>query len=164
MIRLICALTSCIAAGCIGMRWASRLREDTRRLAGWLAYLDRLRLSIAQSQTTLPDALSEASCGDSSADQLCRGLAEALRSEPATSLHDHFQPMRTAAFAEDALIDRLMDALDRGMLESRLLAISQAREVLELMHRDQAARSARDAPMWTRLGWTAGACLFIMML
>ena len=162
--RLIFAIVSCVAAGCIGMRYAARMNADTARLADWLSLLDRLHLAVSRGHLSLPDALEAAADTCAAPDVLLRSLAAELREHPTSTLHELSQRKRTPALQEASVIGRLTASLDRGSLECRLLAIEQAQEAIRLLHELQTARSRRDAPMWTRLGWTAGACLMIMLL
>lgn len=163
-LRLACALICFLTAGTIGMRWSNRLKAETARLAAWLTLLDRLRLTFSQGAHALPDALEAASDAQSDPDALLRTLAGLLRSRPASGLYELYRSVCENDAPENGIIDRLMSALDRGTLEARLLSIDHAQESLRMLHEAQAARTSRDAPMWTRLGWTAGACLMILMM
>lgn len=147
------------------MRYAARAKADTKRLSDWLAMLDRLHLALDRSSVSLPDALTASADADAWPDGLFRSLADALRANPAMSLHDvYIQHKANELHPESAVIDRLTESLGRGSLESRMLAVEHARADIRLMHDAYAARSARDAPMYMRLGWTAGACLLILLM
>lgn len=163
-LRLLFAMTSCLAAGFLGTRWSARMKADTTRLADWLSLLDRLHLVMAEGARSLPDALDAAALHDVQPDLLLRRLAAGLRDDPTAELGTLYRAYQPASAPEHSVIDQLMAELDRGALESRLLAIEQARGVIQLMHTEHADRSARDAPMWTRLGWTAGACILILLM
>lgn len=163
-LRLLFALMSCLAAGFLGTRWSSRMKADTARLADWLSLLDRLHLAMAEGTRSLPDALDAAAAHDVQPDLLLHTLAAGLRNDPTAELSVLYHAHQQNNTAEHSAIGQLMTELGRGSLESRLLAIDQTRNVIQLMHAEHADRSARDAPMWTRLGWTAGACILILLM
>ena len=162
-VRLMLAVSAGVIAGMLGMRGARRLRVEAARLRRWTVLLERLRLVLAQSALPLPDALDEAADGKCEPDMLMHELASGMRRNPLASLQDCFA---AAAYhsAETAVLKPLMAQLDRWTVESRLLAIDHAHGCLLQLAADAQERAGRDAALWARLGWTAGACLTILLI
>lgn len=157
------AVSAGVITGVLGMRGAKRLRGEAARLRRWTVLLERLRLLLAQSALPLPDVLDEASDSDAAPDLLLRELAALMRRNPLASLQECFAAAACHS-AEAPALKPLMAQLDRGTVESRLLAIDHAHGSLAQLAADAQERADRDAALWARLGWTAGACLTILLI
>ena len=57
-----------------------------------------------------------------------------------------------------------MHLLSRGSLESRLLAVENARQEVALMHEKAARKADKDARLYQTLGWIGGLCLLLILM
>lgn len=162
-VKLMLAVSAGVIAGFMGMRSAGRLRSEAARLRRWTALLERLRLIMAQSALPLPDALEEAADGSAEPDMLLRELASGLRCNPMCSLKDCYEAVEHR-LPEAHAVSALTSQLDRGTVESRLLAIDHAHDAVAQLASFAQERCDRDAALWVRLGWTAGVCLTILLI
>ena len=88
-----------------------------------------------------------------------RQLADTLERTPLSSpgaLTDRLCP----AISEKDIISRMMHLLSRGSLESRLLAVENARLEVALMHE----KADKDARLYQTLGWIGGLCLLLILM
>ena len=160
MIRVFLALVSGLICGIVGMRQAGRIRAGQARLKRWEYLLARLCLLLKEQSLSLPEIFLHLSEGAQGPDGDLRRLAEGM-------LHQPLQPLErlyTPDGPEGDILSRLMGQLDRGSMASRLLAATQAREEIALLAHESAHKAAADARMWATLGWSFGACLFLMLL
>ena len=163
MIRTALALLAGLLAGLTGMRYAAGLRRESLRLKRWDTLLSRLSLMMEEQAYTLPEALRRAADQPGEADALLLRVAAALESDRLASLST-LTALVDSALPEAAVITRLLETLGTGTLDMRMHGLSHARE--ELRHlSDAAAESfAKDAKMWSQLGWIGGACLVVLLV
>lgn len=101
--------------------------------------------------------------GNHPPDTLLRQLADTLERAPLSSpgaLTDRLCP----AISEKDIISRMMHLLSRGSLESRLLAVENARQEVALMHEKAARKADKDARLYQTLGWIGGLCLLLILM
>ena len=112
---------------------------------------------------SLPEAFRLCADGNHPPDTLLRQLADALERAPLSSpgaLTDRLCP----AISEKDIISRMMHLLSRGSLESRLLAVENARQEVALMHEKAARKADKDARLYQTLGWIGGLCLLLILM
>ena len=160
MMRTVFALIAGLLCAFLGMRQARRLQSENTRLHRWETILQHLCLLLQESALSLPEALRQCACEASPADALLQRLAESMQHDPLTPLNELYQPEGT----EGPVLSRLMTRLSRGSLESRVQAVQQAAQEINLLAENAREKSSQDARMWRTLGWTLGACLTLMLL
>lgn len=163
MTRSVFAVAAGLLCGLYGLRLSSALREESQVLHRWTEMLARLELLISEETLPLPDVMLHAADGSLPPDRLMRDVAQAITADPLLSLQDAFSARCPAFDGHDVLL-RLFARLGRGSSSSRRLAVQQAHDALALLAAQKSDRAARDAKMYRTLGWTAGACLTIMLL
>lgn len=157
------AIAAGLLVGLAGWRYGSALRAEAKRLERWTEILDRLKLILGERSCSMADALRLAGDGQSSPDVLMHRLADGLQADPLLPLWEHFDRLCDDCAEKDDLL-RMLSHLGRGSLEGRLLAVDQAAQAMQQRQRAASGRSARDAALWHRLGWIAGACLTLMLI
>lgn len=163
MTRLLPALAAGVICGVAGMRQASGLRRQAAALRRWEQMLRQMAFIMQERTLPLPDVMTQAASEAGEPDQRLRRLAEAMRAEPLTpltALYEREQPTGPEA----ALLGRLMERLWHGSLEHRVLALTQAAEEIALLADAFAQKTAKDARMWSQLGWAVGACLTLLLI
>ena len=118
---------------------------------------------MASCAYSLPEAFRLCADGHHPPDTLLRQLADALERAPLSSpgaLTDRLCP----AISEKDIISRMMHLLSRGSLESRLLAVENARQEVALMHEKAARKADKDARLYQTLGWIGGLCLLLILM
>lgn len=158
--RPLLAVFSGLLCALLGMRQARRLRQDSARLHRWEQLLRQLQLILQESTLPLPEAFLQAADTDTPADCTLRHLAEDMQRQPLSPLVELYH----GEGPEAAALTRLFARLDRGSLESRVLAAEQAAQELALLATASQEKTQQDARMWTTLGWTCGACITLMLL
>lgn len=162
-LRILLAVFAGLLGGLWGQRYAGRIRADALRLRRWLVLLERLQLLVKQGTLPLPAVFCEAADSNSVPDRLLQVLAEKMHHDPLCPLLDCYDSLPSEAL-ERATLRPLMAQLDRGSIESRVLAVGQARDAILRLSEAATSRADRDGAMWTRLGWTGGACLTLLLL
>ena len=163
MIRAVLAVTAGLLAGVAGMRQARRLRGDAERLTRWENLLRHLSLILSEGASTLPEAFEQASGEDRAPDKIMRALAQGVRTCPLTPLPDVLKPLNVALPERDALL-RMAERVCRGSLVSRCQAVDQTAAEIALMASSARDKAAKDARMWTTLGFVGGACLTLVLI
>lgn len=163
MIRGVMAVLAGLLAGVAGMRRAHGLRQAAARLRRWDALLAHLALLLNEAAFTLPEALRQAADQPEEPDGWLRALADHMAmdrlAEPEALLVRHPLPE-----PERGVLTRYLPRLTHGSLAARVQATEQAREEIALLARKADEVAAKDAKMWSQLGWIAGACLTILLL
>lgn len=163
MIRAVPAVMAGLLCGLCGLRYATALRGEATRLSRWSALLASLALILSERRLSLPDAMLAAADSNAPADTLLRQVAQAMQTSPMTQPEEAFDHLAISG-AERGLLQRLFCRLGRGTLDSRLLALEQARAELDHLAMQAAQRAEKDARLWQTLGWTGGACLTLLLL
>lgn len=163
MMRTALALMAGLLCMAAGFRQAAALRAADARLRRWTEMARYLALLLSEGTCTLPEAFTLAASGDSEADRLLRTLAQELQRQPLKSLPEIWRALRDES-PEEAPLNRMMQRLGRGSLESRRQAAEQAASELELLSDQAREKSLKDAKMWRTLGALGGACMTIMLL
>lgn len=167
MLRGLLALTAGVGCGLIGVRHAAALVRRERELQSWVDTLRRLSLLLAEQTWTLPQAFEQAGYG--SAASCLRHTAEQLRQTPACSPAHAFQSvdasvLRWATAEEQERLLRMMTGIGRGGVALRRQAVEQAADWFALALARAQNQRKQDARLSLTLGWTAGACLTLMLL
>lgn len=134
MTRLLFPICAALLSTLAGLHLSTHLRQEEQRLARWGEILQHLHLLMASCAYSLPEAFRLCADGHHPPDTLLRQLADALERAPLSSpgaLTDRLCP----AISEKDIISRMMHLLSRGSLESRLLAVENARQEVALMHK-----------------------------
>lgn len=156
-----------IAAGLLcamaGMRAAAALRQEARDLRRWADLLAHLTLIIRQATLPLPAAMLASADAALAPDKYLRATAEHLSAHPLTTPQEAFSAACPVCAGYEAL-QRMFARLGRGDAESMALACHQASAELDLLASHAEKRAATDARLWRTLGWTAGACMTILLL
>ncbi|MBQ8554885.1 MAG: hypothetical protein IJ438_03325 [Clostridia bacterium] len=155
MAGLLCALA--------GLRHASSLQGDAKRMRRWCSLLRHLALILREESVSLPQALCCIADGTLAPDKQLRALAQGMQHQPLTPIADIFAAQCPPCPEQHAL-QRMFTRLGRGTLESRVLAVEQTGEEMALLTQEAAQRADRDARLWQTLGWVGGACLTILLL
>lgn len=163
MTRSFFAVAAGLLCGLYGLRLSSALREEAQMLRRWTELLARLALLIGEETLPLPDVLLHAADGSLRPDRLVQDVAHAITADPLLSLQDAFDERCPVFDGHDVLL-RLFARLGHGSASSRYHAVEQARDALALLASQKSDIAARDAKLYRTLGWTAGACLTIMLL
>ena len=127
MTRLLFPICAALLSTLAGLHLSTHLRQEEQRLARWGEILQHLHLLMASCAYSLPEAFRLCADGNHPPDTLLRQLADALERAPLSSpgaLTDRLCP----AISEKDIISRMMHLLSRGSLESRLLAVENARQ------------------------------------
>ena len=146
-----------------GMRRASALRQDARRLHRWAQLLPHLALIISEQILSLPEALRLCAVEAEEPDRLLHSVAQGLQEDPLTSLEEGLR-RRCPPWSERETLLRLFSRLGHGSAESRIQGVQSACGEIRLMEEAARERAARDAKLWQTLGFTLGACLTLLLL
>lgn len=157
------AILSGIICGAMGVRYAASLRKNAARLKRWDELLACLAQLLSESVYSLPDAFRLAACEKTSCDALMTRLAQEMVLQPLSTPAQVFDGMKCDA-AETDILRRMLERIGHGSLETRCLAVRQAGEEIRLMYQRAKSVSDKDAKMWSSLGWTAGACVTLLLL
>ena len=152
---LLCALS--------GWRIAASLRQEARDLRRWSDLLARLTLIIGQATLPLPEALRAACDMPLAPDKFLQAVAGHMAAHPLATPEEAFCAVCPACPGHDAL-RRMFSRLGRGDAESLSLACQQAGSELSLLASAAEKRASADAKLLHTLGWTAGACLTLLLL
>ena len=156
MTRLLFPICAALLSTLAGLHLSTHLRQEEQRLARWGEVLPHLHLLMASCAYSLPEAFRLCADGNHPPDTLLRQLADALERAPLSSpgaLTDSLCP----AISEK-------DIISRGSLESRLLAVENARQEVALMHEKAARKADKDARLYQTLGWIGGLCLLLILM
>lgn len=156
----ICAALLCTLAG---LHLSTHLRQEEQWLARWGEILQHLHLLMASCAYSLPEAFRLCADGHHPPDVLLRQLADELERTPLSSpgaLTDKLCPL----VSEKDIISRMMHLLGRGSLESRLLAVENARQEVALLHEKAVRKADKDARLYQTLGWVGGLCLLLILM
>lgn len=163
MMRLALALMAGLLAGVAGSRYAAGLKQESARLRRWDALLARLALLMQEQAFTLPEAFRQAADGAGEPDALLRALADRLEKDRLASL-GVLAASVGPSLPEAPVLQRMLTTLGAGSIDMRLQGLSAAREELRLLAAEADKAAAKDATMWSQLGWLGGACLVILLL
>lgn len=157
------AILAGLLAGMTGTRYAAALKREASRLKRWEALLARLSLLIQSCAFSLPEAFREAADSPGEPDELLRTLAARLEADRLTSLSELAASMGDT-LPEAPVLRRMLVGLGTGSLDMRLQALAAAQEELKLLSAASAETAAKDAKMWSQLGWIGGMCLVVLLL
>ncbi len=163
MIRAMLALMAGLLCTLAGMRYASTLQNEAKRLMRWEPLLGHLALILQEGTLALPQALQEAAQGHLLPDVMLRQLAGAMRTSPMQPMDALLAPLCESLTEKDVLL-RMCCRLGRGTMENRVQAVQQAAQEIGLLAKDAQARAEKDVRLWQTLGLTAGICLTIFLL
>lgn len=163
MSRAILAIMAGLLCALAGVKHASALKGDAVRISRWVQVLEHLTLLLRQGTLSIPEALCAAADDPHPPDKLLRNMASAMHCSPLLSLPEAFEAC-PASWKERDVLGRMFARLGHGSRESRVLSAEQAAAELRLLASAASARAEKDAKMWQTLGFTAGACLTIMLL
>lgn len=163
MTRLLFPICAALLSTLAGLHLSTHLRQEEQRLARWGDVLQHLHLLMASCAYSLPEAFRLCADGHQPPDVLLRNLADELVRTPLSppgALTDRLCPPSS----EKDVISRMMHLLGRGSLESRLLAVENARQEVGLMHEKVARKADKDARLYQTLGWVGGLCLLLILM
>lgn len=163
MTHAVLAVMAGLLCGLAGLRHASAMKTEAARLRRLTEILPRLSLILAEQSVSIPAALRLAADGNAPPDRLLHRIADALEGNPLLSLSDAFG-QECPICAEQETLLRLAARLGRGSAESRRQAVDQSAAAIVQMAQAAQARAAKDAKLWTTLGWTGGICLTLLLL
>lgn len=156
----------------LGLRRADALRQEERRLTRWGAVLAHLALLLREGTLPLPGALRAAGDGPNAfhlPDRLLCALADEMESAPLRTIPEALDVPAVSGIlptcaAEGDAIRRMLSRLGRGSQESRILAVEQCAAEISPLSQEAGAKVARDAKLFTTLGWTGGAALTLLLI
>ncbi len=119
---------------------------------------------MASCAYSLPEAFRLCADGHHPPDTLLRQLADELERTPLSSPGALTDKLWSPPGSEKDIISRMMHLLSRGSLESRLLAVENARQEVALMHEKAARKADKDARLYQTLGWIGGLCLLLILM
>lgn len=163
MTHLALAVVSGMLCGVMGTRYAASLRQSARRLIRWEELLSCLAQLLSERAYSLPEAFTLAAREDTPCDALLRRLSCAMKEQPLRPLVELLDTTGLSG-AEADVLRRMLSRVSRGSMEARCLAVRQAAEEMRLLAQSARESAARDAKMWSSLGWTAGACVTLLLL
>ena len=169
------AAAACVLAGCGAAR---RLAEREKTLSAWEEKLIRMESEARRGGAALPALLREGSAGEADA---LRALADRLEADPAADAEEAIRALPwPAAFSpeEKAALTECLPGLFAPEKESQLRALQRAGE--QWRRFALAARESREKnaalyrklgysridnypPYDRKLGWLAGAAVFILL-
>ena len=169
MLRTWLALGAGICCGAIGMRRAALLGRREKELRRWLETLQRLSLLLEESASTLPRAFRQAALHAGTAGDSLRATAERLEHEPGLTAAQAFarcgmKALDWATAEEKEQLADMMSGLGRGSLSMRRQAVDHAAAWVDLHLRSAEEKRRKDGKLSVTLGWTAGACLLLLLL
>ena len=169
MLRVWVALGAGVCCGWIGMRRAANLGCRVRELRRWLETLQRLGLLLEESASTLPRAFRQAAAGNGTAAESLRATAQGLEQEPGLTAAQAFAQagencLNWATEEEKGQLSDMMAGIGHGSLAMRRQAVDHAAAWLELHLRKAEEKQQKDGKLAVTLGWTAGACLTLLLI
>lgn len=163
MIRTLLALMAGLLCTLAGMKHAAHLKGDAARLARWVQLLKQLALLLNEGVLSIPEALCATAEGSGLPDRMLRETAMKMGSAPALSIEAAFSQC-CESLPESSVLSRMFSRLGRGSKQSRILAVEQTTEELQLMAANASSRAEKDVRLWQTLGLIGGACLTMMLL
>lgn len=157
------ALSAGIVCGVMGVRYASMLKKDAARLRRWDELLACLSQLLSESVYSLPDAFALAAREQTPCDLLLLRLSKAIAKQPLASLPQVFDSLGYQEEEAD-ILRRMMERVGHGSMETRCACVRQSGEEIRLLYQHAQRTSDKDAKMWSSLGWTAGACITLLLL
>ena len=127
MTRLLFPICAALLSTLAGLHLSTHLRQEEQRLARWGEILQHLHLLMASCAYSLPEAFRLCADGHHPPDALLRQLADELERTPLSSPGALTDKLWRPPGSEKDIISRMMHLLSRGSLESRLLAVENAR-------------------------------------
>lgn len=164
MTRLLFPICTALLSTLAGLHLSTHLRQEEQRLARWGEILQHLHLLMASCAYSLPEAFRLCADGQHPPDALLRQLADELERTPLSSPGVLTDKLWRPPGSEKDIISRMMHLLSRGSLESRLLAVENARQEVALMHEKAARKADKDARLYQTLGWIGGLCLLLILM
>lgn len=164
MTRLLFPICAALLSTLAGLHLSTHLRQEEQRLARWGEVLPHLHLLMASCAYSLPEAFRLCADGHHPPDALLRQLADELERTPLSSPGALTDKLWSPPGSEKDIISRMMHLLSRGSLESRLLAVENARQEVVLMHEKAARKADKDARLYQTLGWIGGLCLLLILM
>lgn len=161
--HLALAILAGLLAGMTGTRYAAALKREASRLKRWEVLLARLSLLMQECAFSLPEAFREAADSLGEPDELLRALAARLEADRLTSLSELAASMGDT-LPEAPVLRRMLVGLGTGSLDMRLQGLAATQEELKLLSAASAETAAKDAKMWSQLGWIGGACLVVLLV
>ena len=150
----VAAACACVA---LGMASARKLRLREATLAAWLETLFRLESAAARGE--MPADMLRAENSQPS----LREMARRLREDPTCTLTENLPWEEELLPEERAVLKRCLDALLSPRREAQLHALEAGREQWARFCSRSREEREKNAPLSLRLGWLAGAALFIFM-
>ena len=163
MMRLAFALLAGLLAGMTGTRYAAGLKREASCLKRWNVLLARLSLLMQERAFSLPEAFRQAADSQDEPDELLRALAARLSEDRLASLGELAATIDNT-LPESPILQRMLTGLSAGSLDMRLQSLATAQEELKLLSAASAETAAKDAKMWSQLGWIGGACLVVLLV
>ena len=122
-----------------------------------------------ESASTLPRAFRQAAMGTGLAAESLRATAERLEQEPGFTAAQAFAQsgmdyLGWATEEEKGQLTDMMAGIGRGSLAMRRQAVDHAAEWIGLHLRKAEEKQRKDGKLALTLGWTAGACLTLLLL
>lgn len=164
MTRLLFPICAALLSTLAGLHLSTHLRQEEQRLARWGEILQHLHLLMVSCAYSLPEAFRLCADGHHPPDALLRRLADELERTPLSSPGALTDKLWRPPGSEKDIISRMMHLLSRGSLESRLLAVENARQEVALMHEKAARKADKDARLYQTLGWIGGLCLLLILM
>ncbi len=162
-VRVLLAIAAGLLCGVMGLRRASALCRDARRLRRLEEMLRHLMLLLREGGGSLPEVLRAAATLPGPPDDTLRALADGLTRDPLADLAELYAGLPIYQ-PENGVLHRLMPRLARGSVEQRCQAVEQAAAEIALLAVSTREKAEKDAPMHRTLGWVFGACLTLMLL
>lgn len=169
-LRVALAMVAGIGCGALGIRRAALLARRERELAQWVEGLQRLSLLMVESAAPLPQLLVQAAARSGSIRQTFAAVAKAMQSQPqlsAAQAYDQFGACFLQPWAQEtdqACVHVLLEGLGHGSLALRKQAVDQAAQWLAQAQGQAHEAQQRNGKLAITLGWTAGACLTLLLL
>lgn len=160
MMRAALAVIAGLLAGLLGTRYAAGLRQNAKRLTRWDGLLAHLSLLMQEQAYALPEALRLAADSGGEADAWLQSVAAQMEADPLCRAQDVPLP----DWAEAPALARMLRGISAGSLEARVQSVEAARGEIALLARTASDTSAKDARMWSQLGWLGGACLVMLLV
>ena len=146
-----------------GTRHAADLKRDALRLKRWKQLLRQLSLLLREGTMSVPEAFCAAADAPLAPDRLLREIAARLTTSPILAISDVYGSLRDNNL-EDAALCRMFERISRGSKDSRLLALEQCADEIQLLAETAAAKAEKDVRLWQTLGLIGGICLTILLL
>ena len=164
-LRVALAMVAGIGCGALGIRRAALLARRERELAQWVEGLQRLSLLMVESAAPLPQLLVQAAARSGS---ICQTFAAVAKPQlSAAQAYDQFGACFLQPWAQEtdqACVHALLEGLGHGSLALRKQAVDQAAQWLAQAQGQAREAQQRNGKLAITLGWTAGACLTLLLL